>query len=77
MRKILTKYFREEAANSWPSAETERRKLPSVHKIQFEKLKSIYEDKKVAILADETTDSEQRNIIQGLQKNYLTQKAKN
>ena len=63
LRKVFTKYFKEDAANALPSTTTIRRKLQTLHGTQYEKLKSTFHDKKVAILAEDTTDDEQRYVL--------------
>ena len=59
-RSLMSKYIKEEYVNCWPSTSTVRNKLASVYDKEVNKLKDCFADKKVAIIADETTDEEQR-----------------
>ena len=63
LRKTISKYLNDDVANAWPSTSTVREQLQSVYRSEFEQLKTLFIDKKVAIFADETTDSEQRYVL--------------
>jgi hypothetical protein len=63
LRKCLSKYLRNDVVNAWPSTTTVRKTLPEIHRNEYEKMKSTLNCKKIAILADETTDVEQRDVL--------------
>jgi hypothetical protein len=50
-------------ANAWPSTTTVRKTLPDIHSSELELLKNSMKGKKIAIFADETTDCEQRYVL--------------
>ena len=63
LRKTLSKYLKDEVANAWPSTTTVRKTLPDIHSSELELLKNSMKGKKIAIFADETTDCEQRYVL--------------
>jgi hypothetical protein len=62
-KKTLSKYLVDEVATAWPSTSLVRKTLPNIHKTEFEQLKISVIGKKIAIFADETTDTEQRYVL--------------
>ena len=63
LRKCMSKYLRNDVTNAWPSTTTVRKTLPEIHKHECEQMKAALNDKKIAIIADETTDVEQRDVL--------------
>ena len=55
--------MRPEVENNWPSTTTVRKVLPDIYDSESQKMKSSLEKKKVVIFADETTDTEQRYVL--------------
>ena len=63
LRKNITKYLKPEVENCWPSSTTVRKSLEEIHETETVKLKESFKQKKIAIFADETTDSQQRYVL--------------
>ena len=63
LQKCISKYLKNEVADAWPSTTHIRKNLKHIHEDETEKLRSTLQKKKVAIFADETTDSEQRDVL--------------
>jgi hypothetical protein len=63
LRKTLSKYLKDEVGYALPSTTTVKKTLPDIHITELESLKNSIKGKKVAIFADETTDCEQRYVL--------------
>ena len=63
LQKCFTKYLKDEVSTAWPSTTTVRKTLPKIHQNELEQLKDAFNGKKIAIIADETTDVEQREFL--------------
>jgi hypothetical protein len=63
LKKTLSKYLVDEVATAWPSTSLVRKALPNIHKTEFEQLKLSVIGKKIAIFADDSTDTEQRYVL--------------
>ena len=63
LKNILSKYLKDEVADAWPSSTTVRKTLPDIHDSEFNYLKDSLKGKKIAVFADETTDCEQRYVL--------------
>ncbi len=63
LQKCFTKYLKDEVSTAWPSTTTVRKTLPKIHRNELDQLKEAFNGKKIAIIADETTDVEQRDVL--------------
>jgi hypothetical protein len=63
LKNILSKYLKDEVADAWPSSTTVRKTLPDIHDLESNYLKDSLKGKKIAVFADETTDCEQRYVL--------------
>ncbi len=62
LQKCISKYQKNEV-DAWPSATHILKNLKHIHEDETKKLRSTLQKKKVALFADETTDSKQRDRL--------------